>query len=174
MKTKSDSALYENTDDLVLADLKQLPSEFESSCIRKYSNWPSSSKSTNLIDNPININGGTNATMYSDGVSLRKNNKIPVFYKNASPKIDTLLKKIQELDKKDLKETGKLYKHFIFTDLKSSTYGAKMIGSALVSNGYKLAYDAEQYERHPKKTFKKIRLLDEDELKKTAPYNFYI
>lgn len=163
-------------DDLVLDDLKKLPCEFDSKCIRKYSNWPSNSKQTNFIDNVDNIDDGTNMTVYAKGIELRKKNKTESFYANISPKIDTLLKNIRKLDEKDLKETGKLYKHFIFTDLKSSAYGAKMIGSALVCNGYKLAYDATQYPPNSKskKKFHKIHLLDEEVLKKTKSYNFYI
>jgi len=163
-------------DNLVLDDLKKLPCDFDSKCIRKYSNWPSISKETNFIDNVDNIDNGVNSVVYAKGVELRKKHKLESFYANTSPKIDTLLKNIQKLDEKDLRETGKLYKHFIFTDLKSSAYGAKMIGSALVCNGYKLAYDATQYPPNSKskKKFHKIHLLSEEVLKKTKSYNFYI
>jgi len=52
-----------------------------------------------------------------------------------SPKLVSLLEKIKSLDKKDFWLTGKLYKHFIFTDLKKGS--AKMIASAMISAGYK-------------------------------------
>jgi hypothetical protein len=40
-----------------------------------------------------------------------------------------------------MKEHGKLFKHFIFSDLKSS-YGAKLIASALIAKGMHLGYHA--------------------------------
>jgi len=165
-------------EDLVLDDLIKLPSDFDSKCIRSYSNWPSHDESTNYIDNPINIANGVNAEVYNVGINLRTAGKVSPLYTDTSPKIETLLKNIQKLDKKDLEETGKLYKHFIFTDLKSSTYGAKMIGSALVSNGYKLAYDAVPFTGNAaakkKKIFNKIHLLSENTLSSTKSNNFYI
>lgn len=54
-----------------------------------------------------------------------------------SPKIITLLEKIRSLDKQDYNEDKKLYKHFIFSDIKKG-YGAKIIASALIAAGYNL------------------------------------
>jgi hypothetical protein len=51
-----------------------------------------------------------------------------------SPKMVALLKKIKSLDRRDYWLYGKLYKHFIFTDLKKGS--AKMIASSLMSAGY--------------------------------------
>lgn len=59
-----------------------------------------------------------------------------------SVKLKALLKKIDELDKRDLKEHGKRFKHFIFSDLKNGNYGAKLIASAFISVGYHLGYTA--------------------------------
>ena len=59
---------------------------------------------------------------------------------DASPKLKLLLEQIRLLDEKDMKETGKLHKHLIFTDANRSTYGAKIIASALTANGLHLAY----------------------------------
>ena len=42
-----------------------------------------------------------------------------------------------------VKEHGKLFKHFIFSDLKYSSYGSKLIASAFIANGYNLGYKAE-------------------------------
>ena len=58
----------------------------------------------------------------------------------SSPKLVALLKKIKDLDAKDMKTHGKLFKHMIFTDIKSSSYGVKIIASALASNGFHLAF----------------------------------
>lgn len=55
----------------------------------------------------------------------------------SSPKIISLLEKIQSLDKRDFSKEQKLYKHFIFSDLKKG-YGAKILASALISVGYTL------------------------------------
>ena len=97
---------------------------FNSSCVRKKSNW---SKASNKykFDNP----------QFSPEILL---NDIP----NNSPKLNVLLKKIEQLDKHDMKKHGKLFKHFVFSDLKSSTYGAKLLASALIAKGMKLGYTA--------------------------------
>lgn len=54
-----------------------------------------------------------------------------------SPKLIALLEKINELDTNDYNKTGKIYKHFIFSDLKKG-YGAKIIASAFIAAGYTL------------------------------------
>lgn len=53
---------------------------------------------------------------------------------DASPKLKLLMKKIQKLDEQDMKKSGKLFKHLIFTDVNNSAYGAKIIASTLVAN----------------------------------------
>ena len=57
-----------------------------------------------------------------------------------SPKLEQLLQKIQTLDAADKKEQKHLYKHMIFSDLKSEG-GAKTVAGAFLANGYKLVYD---------------------------------
>ena len=54
----------------------------------------------------------------------------------ASPKIVKLLETIRELDSSDLKTHGKLFKHFIFSDIDEGNYGARMIISSLIANGF--------------------------------------
>jgi len=61
---------------------------------------------------------------------------------DSSPKLDALMKNIEKLDRQDKQKYGKLFKHFIFSDLKSSTYGAKLIASAFMAKGYNLGYTA--------------------------------
>lgn len=61
------------------------------------------------------------------------------FYDNIlthSPKMNALFQKIIDLDEKDMKKDGKLYKHFIYTDIKELGYGAKILASGFVSMGY--------------------------------------
>lgn len=58
----------------------------------------------------------------------------------AAPKLAELFRKIEELDAKDMRKTGKLYKHFIYSDVLVSAFGAKLIASAFVSKGYNPAF----------------------------------
>lgn len=62
---------------------------------------------------------------------------------HVSPKLKTLLDKIENLDKEDMKKHGKLFKHFIFSDLKSNSAGIKLIASAMIAKKYDLGYIAE-------------------------------
>ena len=54
----------------------------------------------------------------------------------SSPKILQLMNNIKELDKKDMENHGKNFKHFIFSDVKEGGYGARIIASAFVAMGY--------------------------------------
>ena len=60
-----------------------------------------------------------------------------------SPKLPALLKKINELDSADMKKHGHVFKHFIFSDLKSNSSGAKLVASAMIASGYHLGYGAK-------------------------------
>jgi hypothetical protein len=82
---------------------------------------------------------------------------------NAAPKLKLLLEKIKLLDEQDMRLTGKLNKHLIFTDVNRSTYGAKIIASALTANGMNLVY-------HPQGTGFSMR--DDSELLKTKNNNY--
>lgn len=61
------------------------------------------------------------------------------YIEHAAPKLAALFEKIEKLDAQDQEKHGKLFKHMIFTDVKSSNYGAKLIASAFVAKGYKPA-----------------------------------
>lgn len=54
-----------------------------------------------------------------------------------SPKILSLLRNIQQLDAKDHKTDGKLYKHFIYSGV-GNGYGSKIIASCMIAAGYTL------------------------------------
>lgn len=56
---------------------------------------------------------------------------------NLSPKITALLKKIEFLDEKDRRLSGKVHKHVIFSDV-THGYGAKILTSAFIANGWNL------------------------------------
>jgi len=56
--------------------------------------------------------------------------------KGASPKIVKLLDTIQKIDEHDMQTHGKLYKHFIFSDVDEGNYGARLVITALIANGF--------------------------------------
>jgi len=62
---------------------------------------------------------------------------------STAPKLKALLDKIKELDAIDMKESGHKFKHFIYSDIKSS-YGAKLIAAALKADGMNHAYKLEK------------------------------
>ena len=111
-------------------DLEKLINEekiltYDPDCVRKKSNWSKASKLYKFDDENFD-----KETLLND---------LP----DHSPKLETLIKKIEELDKKDLRKYGKLFKHFIFSDLKSGSYGAKILASSLIAKGMNLGYTAQ-------------------------------
>ena len=125
-----------------------VPNEKTADCIRNRSNF-TIPKTFHMIDkkdfNPEMLN---------------------VFINNgASPKLKLLLDQIRLLDEKDMKDTGKLHKHLIFTDANRSTYGAKIVASALTANGLHMAY-------HPQGTG--FSMTDDKKLKKTKHANYAV
>lgn len=60
-----------------------------------------------------------------------------------SPKLVALLEKINQLDENDYNREKKIYKHFIFSDLKKG-YGAKIIASAFIAAGYTLVMKSQK------------------------------
>merc|ERR1711871_1114388 len=105
---------------------KNMNSLFESDCIRKKSNWSKS-----------NPNFKLDSDTFDSKFFLKS-------IKSHSPKLHTLLEKIQKLDKEDMKNDGHYYKHFIFCDVKSSNQGARMLASAFMSSDYELGYYADR------------------------------
>jgi len=136
-KTQKRQKLYKKSSNndtdigpMSLEDLEKLLQKqdvvsYNSICVRKKSNW-------SKLD-PLFIFDNTNF----DARSLLQN--APVY----SSKLQALLDKIDELDKRDLKEHGKQFKHFIFSDLKTTTYGVKLLASALIAKGFHLGYSAK-------------------------------
>ena len=98
---------------------------FDPECVRKKSNWSKTSR-VYKFDDP----------------SFKKETLLKDI-SNHSPKLETLLNKIDELDTQDEKQQGKKFKHFIFSDLKYSNFGAKLLASALLAKGMHLGYSAE-------------------------------
>ena len=127
-------------------------------CVRKKSNWSVTSNEYKFDHED-----------FSPETLLKDTN-------DHSPKLKALLKKIKTLDANDYKKHGRLFKHFIFSDLKNGNYGAKLLASALIANGMTLGYTAT-----PKKTTKKtdkrygkLELLSDKKLLETEGENFYL
>ena len=92
--------------------------EAKAECIRKLENW-ANIKTYHRFDKP-------------SFDPKRMSSEIETF----SPKLATLLDKIDLLDKQDMEKDKKHYKHFIFSDVKKGGYGAKIIASGMISRGY--------------------------------------
>lgn len=90
-------------------------------------------------------------------------NKIPTI----SPKLHELLGKIHKLDTSDMKEHGKKFKHFIFSDVKSGAHGSRLIASALIAKGYHLGYSAELKKPIDKEAATATATVNEDETEDT-------
>ena len=124
-----DDYLKENTDHFqcgVPKEEKPRKNKKKSSCVRKIENW-TNIKRYHRFDKP-----SFDAKALLDDI---------VFM---SPKLTTMLDKIKELDAKDIKNEGKLFKHFIFSDVKEGGYGSKIIASALSANGYTNCFTPSQ------------------------------
>ena len=97
---------------------------FNPECVRKKSNWAKS------------------ANAYKFDSEDFSPEQLLAEIKGQSPKLQALLDKIEALDKADMRKDGHLYKHFIFCDMKSASYGAKLLASALIAKGMTMAYNA--------------------------------
>ena len=158
--------------------------QYDPSCIRKYSNFsfpkdykifydfvdyfPSeklakAKKLTSVTKVQEYLKKLHSQDMYNDFIDTLK---------LVSPKTLTLIDKIQELDDKDMAQYGKKFKHFIFSDSKSSMGGVKLLASALIASGLKLGYTAKP--KFGKKHWTKMELLSNAELAKSKYNNFYM
>ena len=158
--------------------------KYDPSCIRKYSNFSfpkDYKKFYDFVDyfpsrKTIEDKKLSNATKL--GEYLRKLHNQDMYndfidtLKLVSPKALTLIDKIQELDDKDMAQYGKKFKHFIFSDSKSSMGGVKLLASALIASGLKLGYTAKP--RAGKKHWDKMELLSNAQLAKSKFNNFYM
>jgi len=114
-----------NLDILNKISKEEIITRFDPICIRQKSNWSKANKKYRF-----------DSGVFEPELLLNDIN-------THSPKLNTLLRKIKNLDEKDEKKYGKKFKHFIFSDIKSGNHGAKMIASALLASGYNLGYYAE-------------------------------
>ena len=108
---------------------KQLsPNEKIAKCIKEHQNW-GLLKPENRFDSPAFDPKATFESLNS-----------------TSPKLLELINNIKKLDEKDMKKHGKLFKHFIYSDIKSA-FGAKLIASGLASAGFHHAYKLKKTSR---------------------------
>lgn len=61
-----------------------------------------------------------------------------VFNPAMSAKFTNLIEKIKSLDAQDMAKYGTKFKHFIFTDIRESTHGAKALASFMIAAGFDL------------------------------------
>ncbi len=96
---------------------------YDANCLRRTANWTVLEKEHKFEKDTFN--------------AAKFKEDLPV----ASPKLFELLEKIKELDRQDLVNEGKKFKHFIFSDVKQGGYGAKVVSSGLIAYGMKLCYN---------------------------------
>lgn len=96
-------------------------SEKLAACIRERGNW-SKLEPHNKFDNAV----------FNPKQTLKD-------MQIASPKLAKLLDTIADLDARDKKKHGRVFKHFIYSDIKSP-FGAKLIAAGLAAAGYNHAY----------------------------------
>ena len=157
---------------------------YDASCIRKYSNFSFPKEYKKFYDfvdyfpSRQTIEDKKLNTASKIGEYLRKLHNQDMYndfidtLKLVSPKTLTLIDKIYELDEKDMAQYGKKFKHFIFSDSKSSMGGVKLLASALIASGLKLGYTAKP--RTGKKHWDKMELLSNAQLAKSKFNNFYM
>jgi hypothetical protein len=92
-------------------------------CIRTVANWSTTDKA--VAYDHTTFNG----------------QKMLEMMPQASPKMVALFDKIKELDDEDMKSHGHKFKHMIFTDIKSSAYGGKLLAAAFKAKGFHPAFD---------------------------------
>ena len=95
----------------------------EAQCIRKVGNFSKQEKNHKMDKNNFDLK------------DFSKN------LENVSPKAIALINNIKELDNADMINYKKTFKHVIYTDLKESSAGSKMLAASLMTKGYTNIYD---------------------------------
>jgi hypothetical protein len=72
-------------------------------------------------------------------------------YIEYSPKLAQLFSIIKDLDENDMKTHGKLFKHFIFSDVKEQGYGVKVLVAGFEANGHKSVIKVKKNESATRK-----------------------
>jgi hypothetical protein len=144
-----------NTKDLEKLLKKDTILNYEPMCVRKKSNW-AYTKNAHKFDH---VDFSPNAVLQ----------EMPLY----SPKMVSLFQRIEKMDRRDKEKYGKHFKHFIFSDLKSS---AKLLASAMIAHGFHLGYAPEsiRYTSEGKSMYGKLALSSKEILEQTPGRNFYL
>jgi len=94
-------------------------------CIRNVANYTKQDVTDKFDKSNLNIK------TFADNIAIK------------TPKLEELISNINRLDEEDKKKYGKMFKHVIYTDLRKSASGAKMIAVGLLTNGFKNVYDSK-------------------------------
>ena len=78
--------------------------------------------------------------MMIDSKSFNPQDYLP----SMSAKFNALINKIKELDAADMRDNETKYKHFIFTDIRESSFGAKVLAGFMIANGFQLRNSYEK------------------------------
>ena len=95
---------------------------YDPNCLRRVANWTTLEKEHKFEKETFN------PTKFFEDLPM------------ASPKLYALLENIRTLDEQDIVNHGKIFKHFIFSEVKQGGYGAKIISSGLMAYGMNLCY----------------------------------
>ena len=134
--------------------------QYNPTCVRKRSNFSKPYNKTDILLTVANEKKQFTKAEYEtyfENMTIR------------SPKIAKLMEQIEKLDERDMAKHGKRFKHFIFTDMRSTAYGAKVLASAFIANGYNLGYHATSISKD-KGT---VTLHSDSKLLETKYDNFY-
>jgi hypothetical protein len=169
MSEIEDPAIYNSEMDLsVIKKASSIPPYLSydyPKCIRQRSNWG------NMVGNFLfDSNDG-----YSTTRSFHMEKEDVKHIQTHSQKAYKLLNHIKEIDKRDMKEHGIKFKHFIFTDLKSSTYGAKLLTTLLRNYlGMHLGFHAQENKVKSKNRFREMYVVDDNDLLKHKGENVFM
>jgi len=87
------------------------------------------------------INNTSSADYFKFDANTFNSEKIIKNISITSPKLENLINHIQELDRNDFDKYGKNFKHIIYSDLRNSLAGIKLIASAFKAYGMSNIYD---------------------------------
>lgn len=151
---------------------------FKPQCIRNLTNWSGLTDKENAI-NLVELGATTDNEVIKE-MDPERRNMLEDLIHVSSPKAHELIATIERLDADDMRDHGRHFKHFIFTDLKSRKYGINILASALILNGWRLGYDAEPIMAENEdgefyiKGYTPIKMQSAAKLEETAGRNFLI
>ena len=87
------------------------------------------------------MNNSSSKDFYKFDKKTYNASKIKEFLEINSPKLAHLIKKIKELDDNDMAKYGKKFKHIVYSDLRNSIAGIKLVASAFKAYGMNNIYN---------------------------------